>query len=502
MPSHSTRSLFRTTLLAALAVCGAAAGPASASEQGDVVLVLNGAKSMSGALAGRPKLEIAREAFAWYLGALPDKQRVGLVAFGHRKANDCKDVEALVAPGALSPAAFSTAISQVAARGNAPLADAIRTAATLLPAGKPGTLIVAADSADSCRGDPCATAAGLKSANPGIVIHVLGLGPKPTDLPTLACIAQTTGGKFIPMATGGDIVAALRQTTPRDAAPVAPPPKEAGSSERASNGDVWIEVPKEVVAGSHMTIPFDGPVENGDWLLIADTVAGGSSNLSWQPASNRSPAKLTAPARPGKYEVRYVESLNKVLVAKTFEVKPATVTMQAPQSGLTGHPVNVTFSAPTGDANYIAIVPLQSANDTKPNDHMSKVIRSPAIVRAPLKAGDYEVRLVFGAGSHTVVARQKIAIAEAPPIKMPEVTAEKNKTIEFDIENAPRAPGDFIYIASKGSADNQNVRSVNVLASGPIRIYTPGNPGDYEIRYLSRTNNQYVVIARSPMIIQ
>ncbi|WP_237217761.1 vWA domain-containing protein, partial [Falsiroseomonas oryziterrae] len=98
----------------------AASLTAFAAQAQDTVLVLDASNSMTTRLDGRARLDVLREATAGLGAALPPAARVGLMAFGHRRAADCADIELLAAPGRSDPPAFASAASLVA-RGRSPL---------------------------------------------------------------------------------------------------------------------------------------------------------------------------------------------------------------------------------------------------------------------------------------------------------------------------------------------------------------------------------------------
>ena len=94
----STPSRIRPALLASALLLATASVTASDPKQPRTIIVMDGSGSMWGQIDGRPKLEIARETVADVLGKLPADQSLGLIAYGHRRKGDCKDIELMVAP--------------------------------------------------------------------------------------------------------------------------------------------------------------------------------------------------------------------------------------------------------------------------------------------------------------------------------------------------------------------------------------------------------------------
>jgi hypothetical protein len=88
----------------------------------------------------------------------------------------------------------TTLIRSLTPRAGTPIADALRRAAQLVPPGAGGryngNITLVTDGAESCRGDPCATAKEIKKERPGIVINVVDIA----GWTEIACVAQATGG--------------------------------------------------------------------------------------------------------------------------------------------------------------------------------------------------------------------------------------------------------------------------------------------------------------------
>ena len=69
------------------------AAPRAPPGPGQSMLVLDASGSMWGQIAGRAKIEIAREAVGSMLATWPASQQLGLMAYGHRSKGDCADIQ-------------------------------------------------------------------------------------------------------------------------------------------------------------------------------------------------------------------------------------------------------------------------------------------------------------------------------------------------------------------------------------------------------------------------
>jgi Ca-activated chloride channel family protein len=107
-----------------------AAAPADAAERAMIVLDASG--SMWGAIGGKPKLEVARDALKQVLGRIPPATELGLMAYGHRAKGDCADLETLVPPAAGTAGKIAAAAGALRFLGKTPLSEAVRRAADAL----------------------------------------------------------------------------------------------------------------------------------------------------------------------------------------------------------------------------------------------------------------------------------------------------------------------------------------------------------------------------------
>jgi Ca-activated chloride channel family protein len=255
------------------------AAPAAAQ---DSVLVLDASNSMWGRVDARPKIAIARDAVAALARSLPPGTRMGLTAYGHRRAGDCADIEALIPVGPVDAGAFARAAASLTPRGRTPIADSIAAAARAAP-----RVILVSDGIETCVPDACAAVRALKAQNPALTVHVIGFDvAEARDQAQLRCIADATGGRFVPAASAADLAAALAAVTETrpPPAPPAPPPAPA-----AQEVNLTLEA-VEVEGGP--TVPI------GAWNLFA------LSDPPRQVLNNNGAARPSLRVPAGRYEVR------------------------------------------------------------------------------------------------------------------------------------------------------------------------------------------------------
>jgi len=214
-------------LAAGLLALMVAAVASSAIARESFVLIIDSSGSMAASLAGRTRLDAARDAILSEVRAWPADRDLALVAYGHRRAGDCRDIETLLPLGHAGPDAVAARLAQLRARGKTPLSAALRQAATLLPK-EGGTIVLVSDGLETCHEDPCAVAEDLRKAHADLVIHVVGFGLPAKEMAALACIAGKSG-RAVDASDGAALSKALTEVSaaPTAAPPVATPPEPA-----------------------------------------------------------------------------------------------------------------------------------------------------------------------------------------------------------------------------------------------------------------------------------
>ena len=119
------------------------------------LIVLDASGSMTERIKGETKIEIAKRAVCELVQSLPDDTRLGLVVYGHRKPNDCDDIELLIPPAKLDRAAFIAAVKAIRPKGLTPLSGALEFAARSMDFQKqPATVILVSDGSRDVRPGP------------------------------------------------------------------------------------------------------------------------------------------------------------------------------------------------------------------------------------------------------------------------------------------------------------------------------------------------------------
>ncbi len=225
----------------------------SAAGAGDkrsaVLFVFDGSGSMWGQVDGKNKIVLARDVMADLVPSLPETVDVGLIAYGHRRKDDCGDIE-LVVPVGGDRANIVQAVKDLNPRGSTPLAGALAEAGkTLENRTGPASIVLVSDGKASCEGDPCAAARELREAGVNLKVHVVGFDVNDEEAQQLRCIAEEGGGNYWAAGDAEQLNAAfedVRETVEKAA--LGAPEEEAAESggivfedryERQELGDDW-----------------------------------------------------------------------------------------------------------------------------------------------------------------------------------------------------------------------------------------------------------------------
>ena len=197
----------------ALFVAGSAyAQSGDTDDPSPIVFIYDSSNSMWGQIDGTAKVEIAREVMATTVGNLPEAQKVGLVAYGHRTEGDCEDVETLLVNADKSE--ITPALEAIRPLGKTPLAwSATQVIQQLERDEQRATVILLTDGVESCGGNLCEVVQKARGSGVDFVMHIVGFGLQPGETAPLVCAAEAGGGKYFDAANADELAAGLNEAT-------------------------------------------------------------------------------------------------------------------------------------------------------------------------------------------------------------------------------------------------------------------------------------------------
>jgi hypothetical protein len=272
------------TILGLAAMMAQAPVPAAAQDLPAVGLIFDSSNSMWRQVDGEAKVSILRSSLATGFSNWSGKMEMSVMTYGQQQDESCASVDSLLPLQTLSAEKFTQAVRQThPGKGATPLALAIETAADAIKAARhPASVVLITDGLDTCRADPCATAAALKKKAPGLSIHVIAFDAKSRDqLAGLSCMAKETGGVFFAVTNGPELDGAVEKVmaaaaTPPDMAQVAEndppspePEKGATDKQQADGPEETAGTAANAAQAVEQQLDTSKPVETGTLRLSA-----------------------------------------------------------------------------------------------------------------------------------------------------------------------------------------------------------------------------------------
>lgn len=169
--------------------------------------------------------------------------------------------------------------------------------------------------------------------------------------------------------------------------------------------EVTIDAPDEVTQGSRFDVSWSESLNSGDYIgLVSEGAAEGRPRTRIMVRS-KSTGHLTAPAKPGRYEVRYVLGQgNKTMASQLIEVIEAdAIEITAPKQVISDKRFDVSWSENLNTGDYIGIV-QEGAAESRPRTRLMVRNKRTDHLTAPAEPGQYEIRYVLARGSKTMAS--------------------------------------------------------------------------------------------------
>ena len=423
---------------------------AHAEDGSRVILVLDASGSMRAKINGKSKIDIAKEVVAKIVSGWQPQDELGLVVYGHRKKNECSDIETVKQPGPLNAADYMAAVNAIQPKGQTPMTQAVRQAAEALQyTEKKATVILVSDGIENCNADPCAVAADLAKMGVELKVHTVGFGlDNKGAVAQLKCLADKTGGTFTIANNADDLLMALTKTVQAKPEP-APAIKfnVVGHALMAPG----VEIPK----------PFSPPT----WVFRKPDAADGTQG---QYVATETMEKLQANLESGDFVLRL--EAGKGVAEQPFKVEDDKVSNLAP----TLHAGIINFSAMIDDKTKLtdpgAVWEVGTSQGTyidteygatrsfllNAGEYVLKLSLGDTKVETPFNVKEGEIRdqvIAFGAGKLVVTA----VFAEGGPAM--------DKGMAFEIRKPGEAGQDAKWLNTK-----YDPKSVFSLPSGTYQV--------------------------------
>ncbi len=245
-----------------------------------------------------------------------------------------------------------------------------------------------------------------------------------------------------------------------------------------------IIAPVEAVAGSTLSVGWNGPGERGDYVEIGKPGEGRSLGYAYTDKGN--PLEIVLPPHAGEYELRYVTAGRDVLESAPITLSAPELALDFPAEVAAGAGFDVVWQGPDQRGDNIQVGPVGS------EDYINYAYTrsgNPVRMVAPTDPGDYEIRYVFR-NRETILTRPLTVTETALGLEFPKrVVAGSSFEVAW---TGPDQGGDNIQIGPRGGEDYTDYAYTR--SGNPVEIVAPTEPGAYEIRY--RFRDSETLIAR------
>ena len=322
--------------------------------------------------------------------------------------------------------------------------------------------------------DPCKLAVELAMSGADFTVHVVGFDINVEEQEQLRCLADKTGGLFLAAADADALQEALTRTVAKVKEPPAPVKEDPGTAK--------VGGPASVPVGSAFEAVWQGPDSRNDYIAIAHKSDEDLHYVDYAYTKKGSPVRLTAPAEPGEYELRYVHNHSGTVIGRAdIKATPVQASVQAPASVGVATEFEVTWQGPAYKIDYISIARV----DQRPGSHINYTYTregSPLKLRAPSDPGTYEVRHILGRGRKLLVKTTIEINAVDASVQAPD---SADVATEFEVTwQGPANKSDYISIARPDQRQGSHVNHTYIREGSPLWLRAPSDPGTYEVRYI------------------
>ncbi|MEQ8432055.1 MAG: VWA domain-containing protein [Roseovarius sp.] len=247
---------------------------------------------------------------------------------------------------------------------------------------------------------------------------------------------------------------------------------------------VTVTAPETAATGSKFPVSWTGTVSSNDYITIVPTGTDEGEFGNYITVRDRTENQLQAPAETGMYEIRYVlREGNKTLATTPIEITAPEVTVDAPDTALTGEKFMVSWTGTVNNQDYVTIVPAGTAEGEFGN-YITVRDRTENQLQAPAETGMYEVRYVLREGGKTLATDMIEITAPEVTVTAPE-TALAGSAVRVSWAGTV-SNQDYIAIVPAGADEGEFGNYITVRDRSENDVRAPSSPGLYEIRYILR----------------
>ncbi|MFQ6084346.1 MAG: VWA domain-containing protein [Candidatus Aminicenantia bacterium] len=479
-----------------------------------LVVILDASGSMWGQVDGKAKIDIAREVLTGIIRDLPENIHVGLTAYGHRKKDDCNDVEELVAVGPQNREKLLEKLRSIQPKGKTLISLSVeKTAEKLKNSEEEFFILLVSDGKETCASDPCEVVKKLKSYGIQFRMYVIGFDVTEEEKAQLSCMTKAGGGEYYPANNARQFKNAFQKITDRVTVGEGPGKLELSKTTFAPLEKIVVKFTAQPDYASNAWVGIiPSHVSHGDEVI------NDQHDLSYQHLNKKISGTLifTAPKKTGGYDLRMFNSDagGKEVASVTFKVEgqlekgslKLDKTVYEP-----GEEIRVEFKAKSyfkPDA-WIGIIPswVPHGKEVDADAHdltYQKIhgrLEDTMVFRAPTDEGSYDIRMFdtdyFGDEVASVSFEVKGKLTGS--LRCEPTVVKPGGMIKVHFETSTNfAQNAWIGIipshvphGSESVNDQHDLayQYLNKRISGTLTFKAPTKPGSYDFRMHDTDNN-------------
>ncbi len=246
-----------------------------------------------------------------------------------------------------------------------------------------------------------------------------------------------------------------------------------------------LTAPTTAAAGETIEVGFTGPEYRNDFIAIRTPESEGYHRFANTVAVDRgNPARLAMPSEPGTYLIEYIEAQDRTAIAAVeIVVSAVSATITAPASATAGDTIEVGFTGPGYNNDFIAIRSPDSEGYHRFANTVAADRGNPAQLLMPSEPGTYVIEYIE-AQDRTALAVSEITVTAVAATLTAPSSANVGDTIEIGW-TGPDYGSDFIAIRAPDSEGYHRFEtSVRTNRGNPSQLTVPSEPGTYLIEYV------------------
>lgn len=262
--------------------------------------------------------------------------------------------------------------------------------------------------------------------------------------------------------------------------------------------EVSLIAPATANAGESVTIGWDGPDYQRDYISVASPDTNGGVYVNYTYTSDGNPLSLIMPPEPGDYEVRYIMAQDSTVMARAqITVQEIGAMLEAPDIAAVGETITVTWTGPNYTRDYISVAKLDG-NGGQYENYTYTQDGSPLQLLMPSAPGTYEIRYII-AQDNVILSSRQITVEDIKASLTAPTVVPMGSTVAVEW-TGPAYPRDYISVARAAEGGGQYVNYTYVETGTPLQLVMPAEAGDYEIRYILAQDN--VILFRQAVTVE